>query len=1362
MATLVSPGVSVTVTDESVYASSAAGTVPLVVIATAANKLQPGSTTAIASGTIPANAGTLYQVTSQRDALQTFGTPTYYSSGGTAQYANELNEHGLYALYQYLGIANTAYVLRANIDLAQLIPSSTAPTGTASAGSYWLDTSQTTYGMFRSNGNTNSALAWSSVAPTVITSAQNLETIIQGNLPSGSLITDSNASAISVGGSLVVNGIVVSVTTSDSLNTIANKINSNSQLSAAKITATVFTRVGKTSSSTYGDIYNLRIVAAGTATSLDLTGTTTSVLTDLGFLDQNSDPTPLPTNNVAPAGGFGTDGGYAIDTVSIDTGDTAQKNRIWQKISVVSTYSTKSWWFRVGSTDTTYPGWGWTEANPTVITGKVSNPVFVHNDSFTITVDVVTADVVVPSDTSLAALVATINTAISSTAAIASIYTVGGNKYLRIVNYSGTSIYLKDNDDQTATHHPLRTAGIFATQTYFGSVTGTVANPSYVGAILKTASASVVAAGSGYSNGDALTVVGGTGTASVLQVSAVSAVANDLGGSANAGSGYAVNDTLTFSGAGFTRPVVMTVQAISGGAITNLAITDPGQFTGSMPSNPVTPTSTSGSGINATVNITWGVSTVTVSVPGSYTVAPTSPVAVTGGGGSAATFTLTPGFVSSNMFTIDAGAGPVAVHVPASPNNTVAGVAAAINTAFASGPIVASVASGFLTIKNTNGTNFTIQDVSGNPLATSGIPVGYTYGEVLTYQGYSPSLTVPNSLSSLAAGSVWINTTPADRGSNYVLKQFNNSSWVRLNTTPNTGTVPMYTSDAAADSGFGASKAVGSIYLRYNSEGTTPASASQQFFKWTDNNGTFSWDQLSYTASNVAPVGTPPAGTLWFNSALQADIMVCTGEQWKGYRNVYPGTDPNGIIISGTAPTTQSNNNSLVDYDMWLDSSNAAYPSLYRYTSSSSSWTLIDNTDHSSPAGIIFADARPNTDGTATGSTTQAAMVLSDYVDSDAPNAELYPAGMLLFNTRYSTNNVKVWSPGYLVGASYPDRWVTASGNKPDGTPYMGASAQRAMVVRAMQAVVESSQEARAEDRNFNLIAAPGYVEMLTALQNLNTDKKNAAFIIGDTPGSLPANGTAIQNWATNAADVPEDGPLGLVTADPYIALYYPWALATNLDGTNIFVPPSTMALTTYAYNDQVAYPWFAPAGFNRGIVTGALSVGYLNASGNYVPVTLNQGQRDVLYTNNINPIAYIPNRGLVIYGQKTLNPVSSAMDRVNVARLVNYLNFNLDNLGKPFLFEPNDKQTRSAVSIAFNAFMNSLVGLRALYDFAVVCDSTNNTPDRIDRNELWIDLAIQPEKSIEFIYIPIRILNTGAPLPGATQTGSGNNFTAG
>jgi phage tail sheath protein FI len=196
-------------------------------------------------------------------------------------------------------------------------------------------------------------------------------------------------------------------------------------------------------------------------------------------------------------------------------------------------------------------------------------------------------------------------------------------------------------------------------------------------------------------------------------------------------------------------------------------------------------------------------------------------------------------------------------------------------------------------------------------------------------------------------------------------------------------------------------------------------------------------------------------------------------------------------------------------------------------------------------------------------------------------------------------------------------------------------------------------------------------------------------------------------------------------------------------------VPPSMIALRTIAYNDQVAYPWFAPAGFNRGLVTGVSSVGYLTSEGEYAPVTLNQGQRDVLYSNRINPIAYIPGRGLVVYGQKTLNPVTTALDRINVARLINYLKYNLDILAKPFMFEPNDQQTRQNAQTTVSAFMQTLQTLRAVYDFAVVCDESNNTPERIDRNELWIDIAIKPEKAIEFIYIPIRILNTGDPLPG-------------
>ena len=375
-------------------------------------------------------------------------------------------------------------------------------------------------------------------------------------------------------------------------------------------------------------------------------------------------------------------------------------------------------------------------------------------------------------------------------------------------------------------------------------------------------------------------------------------------------------------------------------------------------------------------------------------------------------------------------------------------------------------------------------------------------------------------------------------------------------------------------------------------------------------------------------------------------------------------------------------------------------------------------------------------------------MLVSNYVDPDAPSALTYPYGFLLFNTRYSTNNVKEWRPDYLPGLSWPDRWVSASGNANDGSPLMGRRAQRIMIVRAMAGAITSSQELRSESRLFNLIAAPGYPELIDEMVNLNTDKKDPAFVVVDTPARLTPDGTSVQAWATNANNAPSNGEQGLITASRYAGVYYPWGLATNLDGTEIFVPPSTAVLRTIAFNDQVAYPWFAPAGFNRGLVTAFTSVGYLTSENEYQPVQLNQGQRDVLYENRINPIAFIAGRGLVIYGQKTRSPVESALNRVNVARLVNYLNVQLDNLAKPFLFEPNDQYTRDAVTQTFESFLGDMVALRAVYDFAVLCDETNNTPDRIERNELFIDIAIKPVKAIEFIYIPLRILNTGDPLP--------------
>lgn len=1346
MAILVSPGVSVSVTDESQYGPAGPGTIPLIVIATKQDKIQPGSTTAIAPGTTSAQAGKLWLITSQRDALQTFGNPTFYSSSGTIQQDNELNELGLFTLYEYLGIANQAYVIRADVDLDQLVPTTTEPTGPATSGQNWLDLTSTTWGIFRSNGNPNPAFSWQARTPLVINSVNNLERIVQGR--SAIKITSGSSSCITTSGNLVINGVTITLTSGMSISTVASRINASSALGTQEISASVYARVEKwdLTASDYGDVFNIRLVSPNVHQSIVLTGSTSSVLTDLGF-------TSTPTNVILPNSQYGTAGDFAVNTLTSVDGE--YKNEIWEKITVTANNSTTPWWFKVGSTETTYPGWGWTAAMPKTITGSVANPTFTVSQQCMIKIGSgSTLTVTVPSGGTLAGFVTAINAQLNSssgTNAVATAHAIGSQSYLRITNYDSTDIVINDLSDQYGIGHPWRDAGLLPTNTYWGSVTGTVANPTFVAATLQTDEAIVSAAGTGYAVNDNVTVTGGTAsTATGLTVASIKVVSGAVD---TAGTGYNVNDTLTFSGAGYTTPAILRVTSIDGSnGITGLTVIQAGQFTGvTAPTNAVTPTSTSGGGSTAAVDLTWGINTVSVSIPGDYSVYPTNPVSVTGGSGTSATFTLTPDWLQSESFSIDAGSGPVIIHVPASPDNTLDGLIEQINTVgFPNGPIVASKVTGnYLKLANTNGTSFVVEDIRETPLADAGIAAGVTFGRSLVYQGYQPALTVPSDLASTAATNIWINTTPGNQGANYVVKEYSGTAWRPLNLRPNTGTVPMYASTNAADAAFGGLKQIGSVFTQYNSDALTPAEATHSIKRWDG----ASWTDLVYTPSATAPSGTPVDGTLWFNNSLRADIMVNDGTAWVGYKNAYPATDSYGPILSSVQPTAQQALGALVDYDIWIDTSAVDYPAIYRYDALAATWVLVDNTDQASSKGIIFADARPNDDGTETGSEEETDMVLSDYVDEDAPNPLLYPAGMMLFNTRYSTNNVKVFRKNYFESGVWRDRWVTESGNNLDGSPYMGNAAQRAVIVRGLQAVLSASEEARAEQTYFNLMATPGYVECLDEMVTLNVDKKEVAFIVADVPATLAPTGTNFVNWANNTANAAGNGPDALVTSTPYAAVYYPWGLGTDLNGNEVMVPPSMIALRTLAYNDQVAYPWFAPAGFNRGLVTGVSSVGYLNSQGEYTPTTLNQGQRDAMYQNKINPIAYIPGRGLVVYGQKTLNPVSTALDRINVARLINYLKYNLDILAKPFLFEPNDNQTRQNVTTTFNAFMQNLVTLRALYDYAVVCDESNNTSDRIDRNELWIDIAIKPEKAIEFIYIPIRILNTGDPLPGGTIT---------
>jgi len=526
-------------------------------------------------------------------------------------------------------------------------------------------------------------------------------------------------------------------------------------------------------------------------------------------------------------------------------------------------------------------------------------------------------------------------------------------------------------------------------------------------------------------------------------------------------------------------------------------------------------------------------------------------------------------------------------------------------------------------------------------------------------------------------------------------------------------------------------------------------------------------DDTRYSASNTQPGQDPANGTYWYHSSInQVDIMIHDGNGWKGYRNVnndvrgydLTTTDPSGPRVSASAPTTQSDGTALVYGDLWIDTSDLEnYPMVKRWQSVDGvdQWVSIDTSDQTTENGIIFADARWGTGGSVDPITDDMPsiedLLASNYLDLDAPDDTLYPAGTLLFNTRRSGYTVKEFRLNYFNASDFSGTlptekncWVTASGNKNDGSPYMGRQAQRQMIVNAMQTGIDANTEIREEQRVFNLISAPGYPELIPNMVALNNDRNNTAFVVGDTPLRLADSGTDLINWATNNNGEGLSTGDGLASNDYYLGVFYPSGQTNDLSGNTVVVPPSHMMLRTIIRNDEIGYPWLAPAGTRRGNIDNVSSLGYVDAqSGEYVQIANRNSIRDTLYQNNVNPLTFIPGTGLVNYGNKTTK-TGSALDRINVARLVAFLRDQVESIAKGFMFEPNDKLTRDEVKNAVEGLMNDLVAKRGIYDYLVVCDESNNTPARIDRSELYVDIAIEPVKAVEFIYIPVRIKNTG------------------
>jgi hypothetical protein len=515
-----------------------------------------------------------------------------------------------------------------------------------------------------------------------------------------------------------------------------------------------------------------------------------------------------------------------------------------------------------------------------------------------------------------------------------------------------------------------------------------------------------------------------------------------------------------------------------------------------------------------------------------------------------------------------------------------------------------------------------------------------------------------------------------------------------------------------------------------------------------------------------------------------------------------------GPIISATAPTTQTDaaESDLVYGDLWVDTSDLEnYPKLYRWESVSGldQWVEIDTTDQVTQNGILFADARwaPNgtTDPVADPLPSIQDLLESDYLDPDHPDPSLYPQGMLLFNTRRSGYNVKsfqsnyftttatdysidVWSAtttysvntfvsynnGIYVCILAPtanqnpsngtywalintNTWLTASGNRDNGAMWSGRLAQRQLIVQALKSGIDTSVTAREEQTQFNIIATPAYPELTPNMIALSNERNNTLFVVGDTPMRLGPDGNSLVAFATDNNGLGQPNGDGNSATSNYCGVFYPSCQTTDLGGNTVVAPPSHMMVRTILRSDAASYPWLAPAGTRRGVIDNAAAIGYIDAAtGEFNQIGVSQSVRDILYERNINPITFIPGIGITNFGNKTSTTTTTALDRINVARLIAFLRGRLEEIGKLYLFEPNDTITRNEITNTCNSLMIDLIAKRAIYDYLVVCDLSNNTPARIDRNELWVDIAIEPVKAVEFIYIPLRIKNTGEIAGGA------------
>jgi len=277
-----------------------------------------------------------------------------------------------------------------------------------------------------------------------------------------------------------------------------------------------------------------------------------------------------------------------------------------------------------------------------------------------------------------------------------------------------------------------------------------------------------------------------------------------------------------------------------------------------------------------------------------------------------------------------------------------------------------------------------------------------------------------------------------------------------------------------------------------------------------------------------------------------------------------------------------------------------------------------------------------------------------------------------------------------------------------------------------------------------------------TAAINLLSNKDNYQFNILSAPGLIHQLHPSAVNLLITTAEKRQDclaivdlreynSLIGGVTNQAsgfdssYAATYWPWLQLLDADtGKTVWAPPSTLIPGVFAYTDASSDPWFAPAGLTRGGLGQVIKAERKLTSGN----------RDTLYEANVNPIATFPQSGVVVFGQKTLQKKASALDRVNVRRLLIALKSYISQVSNTLVFDQNTIATRNNFLTQVNPYLESVQQRQGLYAFKVVMDDTNNTPDVIDRNQLIGQIYLQPSKTAEFIVLDFNVLPTGATFP--------------